>query len=80
MKELNYDTDEEMILEGEDQPRVSQDFEPLAKNPSPTAASPEPAAVTVGGRRRGRRKIMKKKTSKDEEGYLGKSRKPLQHA
>lgn len=38
---------------------------------------PEPEAketVTVqGGRRRGKRKIMKKKTVKDEEGYLGKN-------
>lgn len=36
---------------------------------------PEPQeTVTVqGGRRRGKRKIMKKKTVKDDEGYLGKS-------
>lgn len=31
------------------------------------------ATVTVqGGRRRGRRKVMKKKKVKDEDGYLGK--------
>ena len=29
------------------------------------------AALASGGRRRGRQKVMKKKTMKDEEGYLG---------
>ena len=33
--------------------------------------SPEPAITVSGGRRRARRKVMKKKTIKDEEGYLG---------
>ena len=35
-------------------------------------AEAEPPVSTQGGRRRGRRKVMKKKTVKDEEGYLGK--------
>ena len=37
------------------------------------APEPEPKeTVTIqGGRRRGKRKIMKKKTVKDDEGYLG---------
>ena len=30
-----------------------------------------PPVITTYGRRRGRRKVMKKKTMKDEEGYLG---------
>ena len=30
----------------------------------------EPAPIVSGGRRRGRRKVMRKKTTKDEEGYL----------
>lgn len=35
---------------------------------------PEPKEIVTvqGGRRRGKRKIMKKKTVKDDEGYLGK--------
>lgn len=40
------------------------------------ASKPAEAEAPVsnqGGRRRGRRKVMKKKTVKDEEGYLGKS-------
>ena len=34
---------------------------------------PEPKEIVTvqGGRRRGKRKIMKKKTVKDDEGYLG---------
>lgn len=31
----------------------------------------EPQAVPSGIRRRGRRRVMRKKTVKDEEGYLG---------
>ena len=34
---------------------------------------PEPPITVLRGRRRGRRKVMKKKTIKDEEGYLGKA-------
>lgn len=45
----------------------SQQIEPQKES------EPEPKeTVTVqGGRRRGKRKIMKKKTVKDDEGYLG---------
>ena len=42
--------------------------EPVSK---PEETSPEPPVTVSGGRRRGRRKVMKKKTIKDEEGYLG---------
>jgi len=38
---------------------------------------PEPTVTVSGGRRRGKRRVMRKKTIKDEEGYLGKSS-PLQ--
>ena len=57
--------DEEMEGTGEE---LSQNSEPI---PTPKEASPEPAVTVSGGRRRGRRKVMKKKTIKDEEGYLG---------
>lgn len=44
---------------------------PLDKQPQPQEISEPEAAVTVtGGRRRGRRRVTKKKTVKDEEGYL----------
>lgn len=50
--------------------------EPSPENqPSPAAISKEPSPAisvpTKPGRRRGRRKVMKKITTKDEEGYLG---------
>ena len=57
--------DEEMEGTGEE---LSQNSEPI---PTPKEASPQPAVTVSGGRRRGRRKVMKKKTIKDEEGYLG---------
>lgn len=44
---------------------------PLDKQPQPREIDEPEAAVTVtGGRRRGRRRVTKKKTVKDEEGYL----------
>jgi DNA polymerase delta subunit 3 len=38
---------------------------------TPASQSTEEAVQVSGGRRRGRRRVMKKKTIKDEEGYLG---------
>ena len=38
----------------------------------PTESAQESQPVHPGGRRRGRRRVMRKKTIKDEEGYLGK--------
>ena len=49
----------------DDTPQVSQG------STSQKQTSPEPSVVVSAGRRRGRRKVMKKKTIKDEEGYLG---------
>jgi DNA polymerase delta subunit 3 len=40
---------------------------------TPKPDEPEPTVTVENGRRRGRRRVMKKKTVKDEEGYLGKS-------
>lgn len=37
------------------------------------APDPKEQVSVQGGRRRGKRKVMKKKTIKDEEGYLGMS-------
>jgi DNA polymerase delta subunit 3 len=31
----------------------------------------EPSNVVINGRRRGRRRVMKKRTVRDEEGFLG---------
>ncbi len=67
--EIDSIQDEGMQDTAEQHVQPSQASEPVD---SSMASSPEPSAITTQGRRRGRRKIMKKKTIKDEEGYLGK--------
>lgn len=63
--------DEEMEDTGDGAPQMSQEPEPVDGPASQRATSLEAPIVVSGGRRRGRRKVMRKKTSKDEEGYLG---------
>ena len=63
--------DEKMEDTGEGAPQVSQETEPVDSSTSQKEAFPEPPVVVSRGRWRGRRKVMKKKTIKDEEGYLG---------
>jgi DNA polymerase delta subunit 3 len=56
-------------------PAKDKDSQELAQEkPSPTQPNESESAVTIsqGARRRGRRKVMKKKKVKDEDGYLGK--------
>jgi DNA polymerase delta subunit 3 len=54
-------------LEAESQPEATPNDDP--ETPEPEGE----ATVTVqDGRRRGRRRVMKKKKVKDEDGYLGK--------
>lgn len=59
------DTPADASPEAEEGPEIALDTK--------ADAEPEPAeTVTVSnGRRRGRRRVMKKRTVKDEEGYLG---------
>lgn len=47
------------------------------KPETPKHDEPEPTVTVENGRRRGKRRVMKKKTVKDEEGYLGKSNQQL---
>ncbi len=46
---------------------------PAATQEASEADEAEPTVTIVNGRRRGRRRVMKKKKVKDEDGYLGKS-------
>lgn len=46
---------------------------PIDKPPDPKAAEPTETVTVENGRRRGKRRIMKKKTVKDDDGYLGTS-------
>lgn len=43
----------------------------IATTDTPNLPEDEGAAVEQDGRRRGRRRVMKKKKVKDEDGYLG---------
>lgn len=54
----------------EDKPSEASQPEQLD---TPKPEEPEPSIIVENGRRRGRRRVMKKKTVKDEEGYLGKN-------
>lgn len=56
---------------GDGAPQTSQEPELVDGAKSQRDISPEPSVIVTAGRRRGRRKVMKKKTVKDEEGYLG---------
>ena len=49
----------------------SQDA-PVDKETSPVPSQNETAVTVQGGRRRGRRRVMKKVKARDEDGYLGK--------
>lgn len=64
------------ILEREKSHAENGDAEQLPDaEVAPASDATEACAMVPKGRRRGRRRIMKKKTIKDEEGYLGWPRK-----
>lgn len=50
---------------------------PLDKQPEPKQPEKTETVTVSGGRRRGRRRVMKKKTVKDEEGYLVTKEEPV---
>lgn len=54
-----------------DQSMDSQDPASIEEAESPHEPTIQLQPAVIGGRRRGRRKVMKKKNFKDEEGYLG---------
>ena len=64
--------DEPMEIAAEPSAPTADYSQPFDSPQQPEAVT-EPLVVVLSGRRRGRRKVMKKKTMKDEEGYLGKS-------
>ncbi|KAF2121517.1 DNA polymerase subunit Cdc27 [Lophiotrema nucula] len=68
-KMMDEPEDEEMPDAPSEEENDSQDAA-IDKIPVPKPTQSESALTSQGGRRRGRRKVMKKKTVKDEEGYL----------
>ena len=63
--------DDQMEDREDEAPQISQGSGPLDNSAFREETSPDPSVVVTEGRRRGRRKVLKKKTMKDEEGYLG---------
>ena len=52
-------------------PGDSQESKGVSHSAPRDEGSAEPSTIVSGGRRRGRRKVIKKKMLKDDEGYLG---------
>lgn len=66
--------------EDEEMPDATETPEELATIDQPIKEPELKEQVTVeAGRRRGRRQVMKKRTIKDEEGYLGTQARPTIH-
>jgi DNA polymerase delta subunit 3 len=63
------DEDDEAMVDAHDSPDSVVDDSPALDVPSAQPESVE-TSVVHNGRRRGRRRVMKKKTYTDEEGYL----------
>lgn len=63
--------DEEMP-DADDEPEPEREQTPVEQLPPPKPTQLKEEATVQGGRRRGKRQVMKKRTLKDEEGYLGK--------
>lgn len=55
----------------EDIPESAPETDKVESQPSEDHTEPAESMTVSDGRRRGRRRVMKKKTVKDEEGYLG---------
>ncbi|MCJ1225014.1 hypothetical protein MMC12_001661 [Toensbergia leucococca] len=69
LRKMMDDEDEEENTP-DHQPIPSQELEPIDAPDLQTQSALEVPALSNGGRRRGRRKVMRKKMLKDEEGYL----------
>ena len=55
----------------DDEAKDDEDSQGAIDKPAAAPDIPETTATVVNGRRRGRRRVMKKKTVRDEEGFLG---------
>jgi len=67
LKQMMEESDEEEII-----PTPEPDEEEIVLEKEKLSQEPEPTVTISGGRRRGKRRVMKKRTVKDDEGYLGK--------
>lgn len=68
---MDEDDEEETPPAPQEEPEPMEEEETILEQEKPKE-EPEPAPTVSGGRRRGKRRVMRKKTVKDDEGYLGK--------
>lgn len=71
--EAMMDMDDEPMEDASPTPEAEQEDEEEQHDKPAAKEEPNESVTVENGRRRGRRRVMKKKTVKDEEGYLGKS-------
>ncbi|KAJ5227380.1 uncharacterized protein N7469_007386 [Penicillium citrinum] len=64
------DADDEEMPDADDEPEPEREPTPIEQPPPPKPAELKEEVTVQGGRRRGKRQVMKKRTVKDEEGYL----------
>jgi DNA polymerase delta subunit 3 len=58
--------------DADEEPEPEREQTPVEQPPPPRPTQLKEEATVQGGRRRGKRQVIKKRTLKDEEGYLGK--------
>jgi DNA polymerase delta subunit 3 len=73
MMDVDDEEMEDVADEASDNAIDAPKYEEKEESKESTQEEPKETMTVENGRRRGRRRIMKKKTVKDDEGYLGKS-------
>jgi hypothetical protein len=68
--QITHDIIDEEMPDADEEPE--REPTPVEQPPPPKPAELKEEVTVQGGRRRGKRQVMKKRTVKDEEGYLGK--------
>jgi DNA polymerase delta subunit 3 len=68
---MEEDDDDKPAPAPKPDPEEEEEEQPIVEE-AKSKEEPEPQTTVSGGRRRGKKRVMKKKTIKDDEGYLGK--------
>lgn len=76
LRKMMEDDDEQEITPITPREEAEEVDEPEITIDKPAEPEPEPVTEVRDGRRRGKRRVMKKRTLKDEEGYLGMLKSP----
>ncbi|KAF2808277.1 uncharacterized protein BDZ99DRAFT_464165 [Mytilinidion resinicola] len=68
--DVEDEQEQDVTMDDAPEQEESSDDAPIDKIDAPNPAEPAPEPSVTGGRKRGRRQVKKKKTVKDDEGYL----------